>query len=68
MVAPYHTKCEKKICGSFVRVQLSFLSPRDTQFPSHFFPYLEKLTCFHGKDLIVQSLYAHLMDRKAGWK
>ena len=33
-----------------------------------FCPYLESLTCFHGKDLIVQSLYVHLKDRKAGWK
>ena len=38
-------------------------------FISHtFFPYLESLTCFHGKDLIVQSLYVHLKDRKAGWR
>ena len=31
-----------------------------------FCPYLESLTCFHGKDLIVQSLYVHLKDRKQG--
>ena len=32
--------------------------------------YLESLTCFHGKDLIVQSLYVHvhLKNRKAGWR
>ena len=33
-----------------------------------FCPYLESLTCFHGKDLIVQSLYVHLKDRKSGWR
>ena len=33
-----------------------------------FGPYLESLTCFHGKDLIVQSLYLHFKDRKAGWR
>ena len=33
-----------------------------------FCPYLESLTCFHGKYLIVQSLYVHLKHRKAGWK
>ena len=33
-----------------------------------FCPYLESLLCFHGKDLIVQSLYVHLKDRKARWK
>ena len=31
-----------------------------------FCPYLESLTCFNEKDLIVQSLYVHLKDRKAG--
>ena len=36
--------------------------------PYHIFcPYLESLACFHGEDLIVQSLYEHLKDRKAGW-
>ena len=30
-----------------------------------FCPYLKSLTCFHGKHLIVQSLYAHLKDRKS---
>ena len=33
-----------------------------------FCPYLNRLNCFHGKDLIVQSLYLHLKDRKAGWR
>ena len=33
-----------------------------------FCSYLESLTCFHGKDLIVQSLYVHLKDRKAEWR
>ena len=37
-------------------------------FPHIFFPYLESLTCFHGKDSIVQFLYVHLKDRKAGWR
>ena len=31
-----------------------------------FCPYLESLTCFHWKDLIVQSLYVHLKDKKQG--
>ena len=29
-----------KFQGSFVRVQSSFLSPRGTQFPSHYFPHI----------------------------
>ena len=33
-------------------------------FSTHF--YLESLTCFHGTDLIVQSLYVHLKNRKQG--
>ena len=33
-----------------------------------FCPYLESLTCFHGKDLIIKSLYVHLKDSKAGWR
>ena len=37
MVTPYHTKCKIKFCGSFVRVQSSFFSPRGTWFPSHLF-------------------------------
>ena len=37
-------------------------------FPNSFFPYLESLACFHGKYLIVQSLYVYLKHRKAGWK
>ena len=37
MVALYHTKCEIQFCGSFVRVQSSFLSPRGTRCPSHLF-------------------------------
>ena len=37
MVPQYHTKCEIKFCGSFVRVQSSFLSPRGTRFPPHLF-------------------------------
>ena len=40
MVTPYHTKCEMLFCGSFVRVQSSFLSPTGTQFPSHLFPHI----------------------------
>ena len=37
-----------------------------------YFPHIlsisVKLTCFHGKDLIVKSLYVHLKDSKAGWR
>ena len=69
---PISHKMWKKFCGAFVRVKSSFLSPRGTRFPSHLLstlcPYLESLTCFHGKDLIVRSLYVHLKDRKAGWR
>ena len=69
---PYHIKCEIYFCGSFVRVQSSFLSPRGTRFPSHLFSIQFVRICeaslvFMG-DLIVQSLYVHLKDRKAGWR
>ena len=72
MVTPYRTKYEILFCGSFVRVQSSFFSLRGTRFPSHLFSthfvHICSLTCFHGKDLIVQSLYVYLKDSKAGWR
>ena len=40
MLTPYHTKCEIYFCGSFVRIQSSFLSHRGTRFPSHLFPHI----------------------------
>ena len=46
-----------QFCGSFVRVQSSFQS-YSISFPFIFHalcPYLERLTCFNGKDLIVKS-------------
>ena len=47
-----------------------FLHPEILDFlPINFYtfcPYLESLICFHGKDLIVQSLYVHLKDKKQG--
>ena len=35
---------------------------------THILSISDSLTCFHGKDLIVQSLYVHLKVRKAGWR
>ena len=52
-------------------IKFSFIQGYSISFPfifHTFCPYLESLTCFHGNDLIVQSLYLHLKDRKAGWK
>ena len=72
MVTPYHTKLKKY---NYVALLLGynqdfFHTEYSISFPfifHTFCPYLESLTCFHGKDLIVQSLYVHLKDRKAGW-
>ena len=52
-------------------LRFSFTQGYSISFPfifHTFCPYLESLTCFHGRDLIVQSLYVHLKDRKAGWR
>ena len=54
-----------------VTIKISFTKRYSISFPfifHTFCPYLESLTCFHGKDLIVQSLYVHLKDRKSGWR
>ena len=69
----YHSKYEILFCGSFVRVQSSFFSPRGIGFPSHLFSahfVLESLTYFHGKDLIVQSLYMYILrtEKQGGGK
>ena len=50
-------------------IKFSFTQRYLISFPSIFHtfcPYLENLTCFHGKYLIVQSLYVNLKQRKAG--
>ena len=43
----------------FVRIQSNFFQPEVLHFLPIYFhtlcPYLESLTCFHGKDLIVKS-------------
>ena len=52
-------------------IKFSFTQRYSISFPfifHTFCPYLESLTCFNGNDLIVQSLYVHLKDRKAGWR
>ena len=41
---PYHTKCEILFCGSFVRVQSSFLSSRGTRVLSIYFPHILSIT------------------------
>ena len=60
MVTPYLSNCEIYFCGSFVGVQSSFFHPEVLVSFSFIFeifcPYLESLTYFHGKDLIVHSL------------
>ena len=51
--------------------QVSFTQRYSISFPfifQTFCLFLESLTCFHRKYLIVQSLYVHLKHRKAGWK
>ena len=52
-----------------VTIKFSFTQRYSISFPfifHTFCPHLESLTCFNGKDLIVQSLYVHLKDKKAG--
>ena len=52
-------------------IKFSFTQRYSISFPFIFHTlcsYLESLTCFHRKDLIVQSMYVHLKDRKAGWR
>ena len=68
MVAPYHKKYEIEFYGSdFCLDTIKFSFTRGILFPSHYFhtfcPYLESLTCFHGKYLIVQTFYVHLKDK-----
>ena len=66
-----HKMCNTIMWLYFFRVQSSFLSPRGTQFPSHLFSthfvHIWKVSIvFMEKNLIVQSLYVHLKDGKAG--
>ena len=72
MVTPYHTNVKYNYVALLLGYNQVFFYPELLDFlPIYFhtfFPYLESLTCFHGKDLIVQSLYAHLKDRKTGWR
>ena len=72
MVTPYHTNCEIRFCGSLLGYNQVFFHPEVLDFlPIHFPHFLSisgKPHLFHGKDLILQSLYAHLKDRKVGWK
>ena len=52
-------------------IKFSFTQRYSISFPfifHTFCPYLESLTCFHGKDFIVRSLYVHFKDKKAGWR
>ena len=68
---PYHTKCEIYFCACALLLGYNqvFFHPEVLDFHHIYFPqfcpYLESLTCFHGKDLIFHSLYEHLKDRKA---
>ena len=73
MVTPYHKK--KKQYNSvalWLGYNQVFFHPEVLDFLPFIFhtfcSYLESLLCFHGKDLIVQSLYVQLKDRKAGWR
>ena len=49
-----------------------FFNPEVLDFLPIYFPHIlsisVNLTCFHGKDLIVKSLYVHLKDSEAGWR
>ena len=54
MVTPYHTKCEYNSVAVLLGYNQVFIHPEVLPFIFHLFcPYLESLTCFHGKDLIV---------------
>ena len=68
MVAPYHTNVKYNSVALLLGYNQVFFHPEVLDFLliyfPHICPYLESLTCFHGKDLIVQSLYVHLKDRK----
>ena len=71
MVTPYHTNVKYNSVALLLghnQVQ-SFTQSYSISFPfifHTFCSYLESLTCFHGKDLIVQSLYVHLRTEKQG--
>ena len=70
MVTPYHTNIKYNSVALLLGYNQVFFHPEVLHFLPiyfpHIFPYLESFTCFHGKDLIVQSLYVPLKDRKAG--
>ena len=72
MVTPYHKKKKYNSVALWLGYNQVFFHPEVLDFLPFIFhtfcPYLESLTCFHGKDLIVQSLYVQLKDRKAGWR
>ena len=66
IVIPYHTNCDS--VARLLGYNQVFLHPEvliSFPFIIHTFcQYLESLSCFQGKYLIVQSLYV----QKAGWK
>ena len=49
-----------------------FFHPEVLDFLPIYFPHILSISVksdlFHGKELIVQSLYVHLKDSKAGWR
>ena len=46
----------------------AFFRPEVHLFSTYFVHIWKSSLVFYGKELIVQSLYVHLKDRKAGWK
>ena len=72
MVTLYHTNVKYNSVALLLGYNQVFFYQRYLiSFPFIFHTfclYLESLTCFHGKDLTVQSLYVHLKGRKTGWR
>ena len=75
MVTPYHTKCEYMYNSVALLLGYNqvFLYPEVLDFLPIYFPhicpYLESPTCFHGKDLIVQSfMYILRTEMQGGGK
>ena len=71
MVTPYHTKYEYNYVALLLGYNKVFFHPEVLDFLPIYFPHILSISvnsCFHGKDSIVQSLYVHLKDSKAGWR
>ena len=73
MVAPYFQNVKYNSVALLLGYNQVFFYPDVLDFLPIYFPHILSISgkphlFFNGKDLIVQSLYVHLKDRKAGWR